>query len=308
MAPGMAFRNKGKAMQTKPGKRKNILRELLKAGKPTLGTHVHVTWPGMVEVIGYSGGMDYIEFSGEYAPYDLYALENFGRAIDLFPHMSSMIKIDQEPRTYLAGRAIGSGIQNLLFADIRSVEDTREAVAAARAETPRTKGYVGAAMRRDVGYLLTCGSQIYVDQLQDGVVALMIEKDSAVEDLESILSVPGVDMIQFGPADYSMSIGLPGQWDHPRVREAERRVIETALKMGVAPRVELGDLRDADRYLKMGVRHFCVGWDIDIIHKYCRAQGSVFAKIFGKDRSGFKDRVGLKKAAGGYASARRRRK
>jgi 2-keto-3-deoxy-L-rhamnonate aldolase RhmA len=294
-------------MQTGPKKRKNILRELLKAGKPTLGTHVHVTWPGMVEVIGYSGGMDYIEFSGEYAPYDLYALENFGRAIDLFPHMSSMIKIDQEPRTYLAGRAIGSGIQNLLFADIRSVEDVRESVAAARAETPRTKGYVGAAMRRDVGYLLTCGSPIYVDQLQDGVVALMIEKDSAVENLESILSVPGVDMIQFGPADYSMSIGIPGQWNHPRIREAERFVIETALKMGVAPRVELGDFRDADRYLKMGVKHFCVGWDIDIIHKYCKDQGAVFAEVFGKERNKAKGRRAIKVEAG-YAAARKRRK
>ena len=294
-------------MQTGAKKRKNILRELLKAGKPTLGTHVHVSWPGMVEVIGYSGGMDYIEFSGEYAPYDLYALENFGRAIDLFPHMSSMIKIDQEPRTYLAGRAIGSGIQNLLFADIRSVEDTREAVAAARAETPRTKGYVGAAMRRDVGYLLTCGSPIYVDQLQDGVVALMIEKDSAVENLESILSVPGVDMIQFGPADYSMSIGIPGQWNHPRIREAERFVIETALKMGVAPRVELGDFRDADRYLKMGVKHFCVGWDIDIIHKYCKDQGAVFAEVFGKERNKAKGRRAIKVEAG-YAAARKRRK
>jgi 2-keto-3-deoxy-L-rhamnonate aldolase RhmA len=295
-------------MPSQANKRRNVLRELLKAGKPTLGTHVHVTWPGMVEVIGYSGGMDYIEFSGEYAPYDLYALENFGRAIDLFPHMSSMIKIDQEPRTYLAGRAIGSGIQNLLFADIRSVEDTREAVAAARAETPRTKGYVGAAMRRDVGYLLTCGSKIYVDQLQDGVVALMIEKDSAVENLEAILSVPGVDMVQFGPADYSMSIGIPGQWNHPQVREAERFVIETALKMGVAPRVELGDLRYAGPYVRMGVKHFCVGWDIDIIHKYCKDQGAAFAQVFGKDRGRKMDRIGRKKSSLGYAAAQRRKK
>ncbi|MCX5918552.1 MAG: aldolase/citrate lyase family protein, partial [Deltaproteobacteria bacterium] len=240
--------------------------------------------------------------------YDLYALENFGRAIDLFPHMSSMIKLDQEPRTYLAGRAIGSGIQNLLFADIRSVEDARQAVAAARAETPKTKGYVGAAMRRDTGYLLTCGSKIYVDQLEDGVVALMIEKQSAVENLEAILSVPGVDMIQFGPADYSMSIGIPGQWNHPRTREAERYVIKTALRMGVAPRVELGDFRDADNYLKMGVKHFCVGWDIDIIHKYCKDQGAAFARAFGKDRDRFKDRVGLKKPDAGYAAARKRRK
>lgn len=270
----------------KPKKRKNVLRKLLRAGKPTLGTHVHVTWPGMVEVIGHTGVIDYVEFVGEYAPYDLYALENFGRAVDLFDHMSSMMKIDQEPRVYLAGRAIGSGIQNLLFADIRSVEDAREAVAAARAETPQTKGYMGAAMRRDVGYVLAPGSQSYVDQLEDGVVALMIEKQSAIENLEAILSLKGVDMVQFGPADYSMSIGIPGQWNDPRVKEAERFTIETALKMGIAPRVEVSDFKDAGPYLELGVKHFCIGWDVDIIFKYCKEQGAAFAKALGREMIG----------------------
>ncbi len=107
-------------------KKKNVLRNLLKAGKPTLGTHIHVIWPGIVEVIGHSESIDYIEFSGEYAPFDLHSLENFGRAIDLFDHLSSMMKIDQEPKGYLASRAIGSGIPNLLFADIRTVEDAKD--------------------------------------------------------------------------------------------------------------------------------------------------------------------------------------
>ncbi len=267
--------------ETKFRKRKNVLRELLKAGKPTIGTHVHVIWPGMVEVIGQSGAIDYIEFSGEYAPFDLFSLENFGRAVDLFDHMTSMMKIDQEPKGYLASRAIGSGIQNLLFADIRTPGDAREAVASARAETPRTGGHVGAAMRRDVGYVLGPGSKEYVEQLDEGVVALMIEKETAVENLKEILSVKGIDMVQFGPADYSMSIGLPGQWDHPRVKEAERYTIETALKAGIEPRVEMRDFRDAQPYLEMGIKHFCVGWDVDILFRWCKEQGAAFSKAFG---------------------------
>jgi 4-hydroxy-2-oxoheptanedioate aldolase len=263
-------------------KRKNVLRELLKAGKPSLGTHVHVVWPGWVEVIGQSRGIDYIEFAGEYAPFDLFSLENFGRAVDLFDHLSSMMKIDQEPKGYLASRAIGSGIQNLLFADIRNVEEAREAVALARAETPATGGRMGAAMRRDVGYVLGPGSKEYVTQLEEGVVALMIEKESAVEHLEEILAIKGIDMIQFGPADYSMSIGLAGQWGHPKVKEAERYTIKTALKMGVAPRVELRDFKDAKPYLKMGVRHFCIGWDVDILFRWCREQGAAFEETFKK--------------------------
>lgn len=263
-------------------KKKNILRQLLDDGKPTIGTHIHSTWPGMIEVIGHSGAMDYVEFSGEYAPYDLYSLENFGRAIDLFDHMTSMIKVDQELRRYLASRALGSGIQNLLFARIKNVQEAREAVAAARADSAETKGYVGAGMRRDVGYVLSPGSEEFVQSLQEGVVALMIENHDSVDVLEDILAVDGVDMVQFGPADYAMSIGVPGQWKHPKVLEAYTYTIETAIKMGVRPRVELWDAEQAEPYLNMGVKDFCIGWDVLTIYNYCKTQGEAMGKLLSR--------------------------
>jgi 4-hydroxy-2-oxoheptanedioate aldolase len=224
--------------------------------------------------VGHSGAFDYIEFVGEYAPYDLFALENFARAVDTFPHLSAMMKIEQQPRTYLAVRAIGAGIQNLLFADPRTVDDVRECVRAVRAESPATGGIHGVGMRRDVGYVVDVGSPAFVQALEDAVVAVMIEKASAVENVEAMLSVKGVDMVQFGPADYSMSIGLAGQWEHPRVQEAETHVIKTALRLGVAPRVEIDHPDQARRYLDMGVRHFCMGWDVGILFDWFKSQGA----------------------------------
>jgi len=103
---------------------------------------------------------------------------------------------------------------------------------------------------------------------------VMIEKASAVENLEAMLSVKGVDMVQFGPADYSMSIGIPGQWDHPRVKEAEAHVIKTALRLGVAPRVEIDTPDQARPYLDMGVRHFCMGWDVGILFDWFKSNGA----------------------------------
>ena len=122
--------------------RRNRLRELLKADQPSLGTHIHSSWPTIIELVGHSRMFDYVEFVGEYAPYDLYALDNIGRAVELFPHLSAMMKIEQEPRTYLSVRAIGAGIQNLLFADPRTVADVEECVRAVRADTPHTKDTV----------------------------------------------------------------------------------------------------------------------------------------------------------------------
>ncbi len=263
-------------------KRRNALRELIRDDKPTIGTHVHSMWPGIAEVIGHAGTMDYIEFSGEYAPYDLFSLENFGRAIDLFPHMTSMIKIDQEPRTYISVRAIGSGIQNLLFTDVRNVADAQECMRAARAETPEDGGIVGVGMRRDVGYVLGAGSAQYVQQLRDGVVAFMIEKAGAMENLEEILSVEGLDMIQFGPADYAMSIGKPGQFGDPEVRGAHERAIAAALERGIRPRVELNSFEHAKPWIDMGIKDFCVGWDVRVIYQFCRREGEELAKLLGR--------------------------
>jgi 4-hydroxy-2-oxoheptanedioate aldolase len=236
----------------------------------------------VIELVGYSGMFDYVEFVGEYAPYDLYALENLGRAVDLCDHLSAMMKIEQEPRTYLAIRAIGSGIQNVLFADPRTVEDVEECVSAVRAETPDSGGRHGVGMRRDVGFVMEVGSPEFVQALDDAVVALMIEKEPAVENLESLLSVKGVDMVQFGPADYSMSIGLAGQFDHPRVREAEKYIIETAQKMGVEPRAEVSHPDQARRYLDLGVKHFCMGNDVNVLFDWFREQGAGMLELLNR--------------------------
>ena len=66
----------------------------------------------------------------------MYALEHIARTVELFPHMSAMMKVAQEPRTFIAARSIGSGIQNLLFADPRTVQDVEECVKATRSECP----------------------------------------------------------------------------------------------------------------------------------------------------------------------------
>ena len=266
--------------------RRNRLRELLDADLPSLGTHIMSSWPSVVELVGYSGMFDYVEFVGEYAPYDLYALDNLGRAVELFDHMSSMMKIEQEPRTYLAVRALGAGIQNLLFSDPRTVEDVEECVSAVRAEAPGSGGRHGVGMRRDVGLVLEVGTRAFVEALDRAVVALMIEKDDAVENLEDLLSVEGVDMVQFGPADYAMSIGLAGRIHHPRVREAEEYVIATALGKGIAPRAELRGRDGAERYRDLGVKHFCIGTDVKVLFDWLADTGGRMMDLLGREPPG----------------------
>ncbi len=198
----------------------------------------------------------------EYAPYDLHTFDNLGRAIDLFDNLSAMIKVEQEPRGHIASRAMGGGIQNLLFADVRTVEDVEACVTAVRAETPDRGGQHGVNMRRYVRFGHDSGSPEFLQALDDAVIAIMIEKKSAVENLDALVSVKGVDMVQFGPADYSLSIGKPRAYDDPDVMGAEKQVIETALRMGINPRAEINSPDGARKYLDMGVRDFCMGTDV----------------------------------------------
>ena len=251
--------------------RRNTFKELLKAGRPTFGTHLFTQWPTIVEVVGHTGNFDYIEFSGEYAPYDLFSIENWVRAAELY-NLGSMIKLDQEPRTWLAQRAIGAGFQSVLFADIRSADEVREAVRSVRADAPGVGGIHGVADRR-AALMLHAGHPQYIQALDDIVVAIMIEKASAVEQLDEILAVPGIDMIQWGPADYSMSIGRAGEWNSPEVRRVERDVFERCIKAGVPPRAELNSPKQAERFLEWGVKDFCMGTDLYVIYDWMRDNG-----------------------------------
>jgi 2-keto-3-deoxy-L-rhamnonate aldolase RhmA len=259
--------------------RRNRLRELLQAGRPSLGTHLLSTWPTITELVGQTGAWDYIEFVAEYTPWTMHDLDNLGRAIELFPDFTGMIKIEQDTRGHLGMRAVGSGIQNLLFADVRTPADALQCVRSIRAEHPEHGGLHGVGMRRDVRSVLHGGSPEWIQALADCVIVLMIEKKEAVENLEAILSVKGVDMVQFGPSDYSMSIGIPRQGNSERVLEAEKYVVETAHKMGIPARAEIRDAAGARRHLDMGVQHFCAGWDVITLSDWFTQQGKLMRDL-----------------------------
>ena len=127
--------------------RPNKLREKLNAGEPTLATHIHTTWPSIVEALGHTGAYDYVEFVAEYGPFDLHDLDNLARAAELWD-LGTMIKVDAENRAYVAQRAIGSGFGSVLFADVRDPDDARACVRCVRADAPGDEGTYGVAMRR----------------------------------------------------------------------------------------------------------------------------------------------------------------
>src|SRR5512135_2567579 len=175
--------------------RANRLRQLLREGKPTFGVHVLIPWPGIIEIVGQTRAFDYVEYVGEYSTFTPEQLDNLGRAVDLFPNMSAMMKVEEQTRGFIAQRAIDSGIQNVLFTDCRSAEDVRECVRLVRSEMPDAGGVHGYGMRRAMvygaggaSYGATSPLEEWTLAMNDVVIAIMIEKKGAVEHLDEILS------------------------------------------------------------------------------------------------------------------------
>lgn len=263
----------------------NAFRDLFDAGDPTIGTRILTPWPGLVEVLGGTDQFDYVQFLTEYGPYDLHDLENLARAAEL-NDLSTMAKVDGPNRTYVAQRCLAAGIENFLFADVRSVEDAREAVRAVR---PEPDGDAGLRMDRRLGYVGTYDSirSVHEDVVQrgeDAVVALMIEKTGAVEHIKKILAVEGVDAVVFGPSDYSLSAGVPGEIDDPVVTDAQQMLMETVRETEIEPIVELTTPEGADQYLvEQDVRHFNLSTDVSILDEWWRKNGRALRErlVFG---------------------------
>jgi len=237
------------------------------------------TSPQIVEIIGLSGAFDFIELLGEYASWTLPDLENFARAVELFPHMSSMMKVEREPRLFITHRALGAGIQNILFADCDSAEEVKECISYVRPLAPEDGGLHGCGMRRNVGYVLESGSKEWFQAMRDVVVEIMIESARAMENLDEILSVKGIDMVHFGPCDYSLTVGKPGTKGSPEIKQKNRDMIELALKKGVRPRVIINSYEEAREFVDMGVRDFCVGSDLRTLYSWCKLNGEKMREL-----------------------------
>ena len=239
----------------------NTLREKLDAGQPTIGTHYLSPDPDIPEIIGDTGLFDYAEYGAEYSNFDMRLLYHMARAGQA-GNLPLMIKLDQEGQGFWAQAAWGAGFKAILFTDIRTPEDVETAHRLIRPDTPDTGGLMGVKIRRPA--LSGFKPEQYMQDLESVVIVIMIEKNVAVENIDAILDKArekGIDMTQWGPADFGFSRRQPGLMYTDEIRPFEEFVIKKSIEHGVPPRIEIAEPDQAKRYIDLGVRHFCIGWD-----------------------------------------------
>jgi 2-keto-3-deoxy-L-rhamnonate aldolase RhmA len=255
----------------------NRIRQLLRQGKPTIGTHLLSTWPTLWETVGSTNQFDYVEFDSQDGAWDLHDLDNICRAAEL-TKTGTMIKIDRNPKDWIAKRAIAAGFRSSL---VRRHNDGK-----------RSKGCVQAVRLPPEGinsFLSTRGVPIddYAKHIDDIVIAIMVERGTLVGELEELLAMDGIDMIQFGQVDYGLSLRTPEKpfrWDDLRdkIQADFDRVNEMAISAGVRPRVETGDAESCQYFLDRGIRDFCIGWDTKTVQQWCLMHGKKLREMLPK--------------------------
>lgn len=92
-----------------------------------------------------------------------------------------------------------------------------------------------------------------------------IERSTAVDRIDEILSVPGVDVALIGPEDLSVSLGVPGQTEHPMMVEAIDDVITSALRNGIVPAIAGASVQPLKRWMEKGMRMVLYGSDLSFV-------------------------------------------
>lgn len=239
----------------------NTFQQKLARGEPTVGTHFLFADPDIPEIIGDTGLFDYAEFAAEYSAFDMRLLYHLARAAQC-GNLPLMMKLDQESQGFWAQAAIGAGFRSLLFTDIRCPNDIDSLHQCVRPDTPTSGGHMGVKLRRPAlsGYDV----DRYAQELESTVLAIMIEKSVTVDQIDAVLErakLRGVSLTQWGPADFGFSKGRPEMMLSDEIRPFEELVIRKSIEYQLQPRIEIANVEQAKRYVDLGVRHFCIGWD-----------------------------------------------
>ena len=119
--------------------------------------------------------------------------------------------------------------------------------------------------------------------LPEQIVVLQIEDPEPLDELEAIAALEGYDVLFFGPGDFSHGIGAPGDFSHPRLVDARKRLAEAALRHGkfagtTTPIDGVGEM------LALGYRFLSVGADVLGLSQYCRALVENWGKAIRKEK------------------------
>ena len=240
--------------------RKNVIKERLKNGENVIGTFVKSTDTTTVEILGLCG-YDFIIVDNEHTVMNKETLANILRVCDS-TDMVSMVRIREISEAQVR-QAMDTGALSIMVPMTSTKEDVEAVVAYTKYAPEGVRGY--SASHRAAAYGFMDATEYAEISNRETMVACYCETKGAMDNLDEMLAVPGLDIIFIGPFDLSQALGVTGNPGHPIVQEAIDLVVKKARAAGKAVGTIASDPASAKALFDRGIQYVCMSSDINMI-------------------------------------------
>ena len=239
----------------------------LDSDQGALGPFMITSDPAFVEAAGHAG-YDFVLLDMEHGPGTFENLQNLIRAANV-AGVCPVVRVPRGTDIWI-DRALDVGAGAVLVPQIDTAEQARAVVSAAKFSPVGTRGTC--RFVRSAGYGAVPGAA-YFSQAQETAVIIQAEGKKAVENLDEILDVPGIDVVFVGPYDLSSSLGHVGEVDHPEVIACIQSIIEKANAKGMKLGCFADTVEGGKKWRDMGVKF--IGYSCDTYLFYQKAMADV---------------------------------
>ncbi|HYB04443.1 MAG TPA: aldolase/citrate lyase family protein [Nitrososphaerales archaeon] len=253
--------------------KENFVKVKLRAGKPAVGTWVEMPFPDIAEQLSPMG-FDWLVFDVEHGVYSFPQVQAMMQGMNNSNTCLPMVRVPINEPVYFKW-ALDTGARGIVIPMVNSKEEAERAVKSCKYPP---EGFRGCGPRRAALY--GAATREYVERANDDVlVVTMIETEKAIQNIDSILSVKGIDAIFVGPDDLSLNLGIFQQRENRKFARALESILEACRTHGVAPGMHCNEnnissaisqgfqfvaLNDDDTFLQLGAQNCLArvkGWE-----------------------------------------------
>lgn len=254
---------------------KNRLKAALGEDRVLFGTFVQIPDGAVVEIAA-AVGLDYVIIDMQHGPIGLETAGSLIRAAEA-SGIAPLVRVPSVDPVMI-GQVLDLGALSIAVPDVSSVAEAEQVIRAMKYPPAGNRG--ACSVVRGVGYRAKPGFSEEVNR--DTLAYLALEGKQALEDLDAILALDGLDVIVVGTYDLSFSLGVGGQREHPTVRNTIRSILQRAREEHVTTAMLVYDAAEAQVWLDEGVRMITASLDARVLYD---AYGTLVGSMRALDRS-----------------------
>jgi len=248
---------------------KNTFKSALKSGRAQIGLWSSLSSSYTVEVIA-GAGFDWILLDSEHSPADLENLLGQLQAAAPYPG-HAVVRVPWNDMVTIK-RTLDVGAQSLLIPYVSTPEVARAAVSYTRYPPAGVRGVAGTTRATRFGRIKDYAKRAH----EEICVLVQVETQGALDNIEAICDIDGVDGVFIGPADLHASLGHTGEIANPKVKPKIDDAIRRIRKCGKAPGILTPNEADARHWLECGALFVAVGADVGILARGAEALAAKF--------------------------------